>query len=181
MLLFTQHLSLYLQDGDTPKLTPGYIGPFQISEVLSLDAYRLKLPSSMRCHNVFHISLLKPANFFFAQLPDREQPKPPLVRIENNQAYGAVDSILNHKPRSARSREQATSYLIWWAGYPLWESTNGPARNIEQDVPDEVTKYWAQLHRRGSFHSPLSSSHPPRSSSPAVPAADCCCVVVSLV
>jgi hypothetical protein len=94
----------------------------------------------MKCHNDFHISLLKPADFFSTQFLDFVQPEPPPVCIEHNQAFFEVDSILNHKPWSARSREQATHYLIRWFGYPIWESTKEPAQNIEQDVPQEVTK-----------------------------------------
>ena len=169
VLLSTQHLSLNVREGSTPKLCPKYIGPFPIIQVLSPVAYWLKLPASMKCHDVFHISLLKPADFFSSQFPDRVQPEPPPVRTQNNQAYYAVDYILNHKPRSARTRDQASSYLVRWAGYPIWESTYEPARNIEQDVPEEVTKYWDKIHKPSSSNTPPPSTSRSSSSPPPAP------------
>ncbi|XP_028052786.1 uncharacterized protein LOC114257213 [Camellia sinensis] len=42
------------------KLTPQYIGPFQILEKVGSVAYRVALPPSMsQVHNVFHISMLR--------------------------------------------------------------------------------------------------------------------------
>jgi len=62
VLLSTQYLTLRVGEGSTPKLNPRYIGPFSI-KALSPVAYQLKLPTSMKCHNVFHNSLLsKPTN-----------------------------------------------------------------------------------------------------------------------
>jgi hypothetical protein len=40
-------------------LATRYCGPFEILEKIGLVAYMLTLSSSMRVHNVFHVSLLK--------------------------------------------------------------------------------------------------------------------------
>jgi hypothetical protein len=54
------------------KLLPKFLGPFTVTEVLSPVSYRLDLPSSMKCHNVFHASLL-----LEYKSDGREQPPPP--------------------------------------------------------------------------------------------------------
>ncbi|KAF5826272.1 hypothetical protein DUNSADRAFT_3815 [Dunaliella salina] len=48
----------------------------------------------MKCHDVFHISLLKLAEFFSAEFPERIQYTPPPVHVQNNQAYFIVDHIV---------------------------------------------------------------------------------------
>ena len=46
--------------GKRGKLTPRYIGPFEIVERIGPVAYRLDLPEELsRVHNVFHISMLR--------------------------------------------------------------------------------------------------------------------------
>jgi hypothetical protein len=41
-----------------PKLVARYCGPFKILEKIGIVAYMITFPSSMRVHNVFHVSLL---------------------------------------------------------------------------------------------------------------------------
>ena len=42
------------------KLSPRYVGPFEILEKIRVVAYRLALPPSLdKVHNVFHVSMLR--------------------------------------------------------------------------------------------------------------------------
>ena len=46
--------------GECGKLTPRFIGPFEILEMIDTVAYRLALPLSMLgVHEVFHVSMLR--------------------------------------------------------------------------------------------------------------------------
>jgi len=156
VLLSTKILNLHLPEGATPKLYPKYTGPLKVLEVISPVAYKLKLPPTMKCHNIFHISLLKPADFFSDEFPERIQHAPPPVRVENNQAYFSVDFIMGRKPRTAKCHAETKRYLIKWAGYPAWENTEELAQNIAEDVPEEVALYWERLSRNPK---PRASTH----------------------
>jgi hypothetical protein len=48
-----------LRLGSFPKLAIRYCGPFKILENIGPVSYMLALPTSMRVHNVFHVSLLQ--------------------------------------------------------------------------------------------------------------------------
>ncbi|KAA0038428.1 Chromo domain-containing protein [Cucumis melo var. makuwa] len=49
-----------LRFGRKGKLSPRYIGPYQIIERVGPAAYRLELPTELaRIHDVFHVSMLR--------------------------------------------------------------------------------------------------------------------------
>jgi ribosomal protein L21E len=45
--------------GKSSKLSPRYCGPFEVLSKVGPVAYHLALPTNLKVHNVFHVSLLK--------------------------------------------------------------------------------------------------------------------------
>src|SRR5262249_22145528 len=52
------------------KLLSKFIGPYKIQKKINEVAYQLELPHTMKIHNVFHVSLLKP---YQSNLPEFEK------------------------------------------------------------------------------------------------------------
>src|SRR2546421_56091 len=79
----------------TKKLTPKCFGPFNIIEKMFPLVYKLDLPSNMKIHPVFHISLLKKYN---EDTKDFEKPipPPPVEDIDTNEEY-KVEDILDKR------------------------------------------------------------------------------------
>jgi hypothetical protein len=117
------------------KLDERYLGPFEIIQVVSPTAYKLKLPDTLKIHPVFHVSLLERY-----LLPDKEfgqeYSEIPLPEFKDDVPYYQLEKILKH-----RRRKGELEYLIKWKDYPLSESTWEPARVIEEDAPDHVREY----------------------------------------
>ncbi len=59
VLLSARDLRLYLP---CRKLSPRYVGPFQITRQITPVSFELKLPNHYRISPTFHVSLLKPAD-----------------------------------------------------------------------------------------------------------------------
>ena len=98
---------------------PRFVGPYRIIKVINDVAMKLQLPSSLRIHPVFHVSLLKPL-VPGTVLP----PKPAAVSPVADQEY-EVAAILDSK----RTRHRLY-YLIHWKGYGPEDRTWEPASQV---------------------------------------------------
>jgi hypothetical protein len=78
-------------------------------------SFCLALPSFMKIHPIFHVSLLEP--YQKSTIPCRTFLPPPPVEIDNNLEY-EVEKILD-----SRIRWRHLEYLVLWKGYDLSECT----------------------------------------------------------
>ena len=116
--LKTTHLHLQYPSW---KLSPKQLGPFEITQVLSLLTYKLQLPSTQKIHNVFHASLLsyhstKPYGPTFSL-------SPPDI-LDNEEEYEVEATLSHNVPQNKRL------YLTAWKGYPSSENTWEPEVNL---------------------------------------------------
>jgi hypothetical protein len=77
----------------TRKLTPKYLGPYEVIEKISQVAYKLKLPSNIKVHPVIHISALKP----YQEDSEFTRPIPPDLEVIDNEPEYEVEQILDKK------------------------------------------------------------------------------------
>jgi hypothetical protein len=101
------------------------MGPYVISAVISTTAYKLDLPTSLKIHPVFHVSLLKPYNESPTDFIRTTLPPPPVMIPETNEEEYEVETILDK--RLIRNKPQ---YLVKWSGYPLHDATWEPLNNL---------------------------------------------------
>src|SRR5258705_2383432 len=118
----------------TKKLDHKRLGPFEVTESLSGNAYRLKLPRTMRVHPVFPVMKLRP--YVPNDIPNRRVPAPPPPVITKGIVEYEVAKILDSRRRRGR-----TQYLISWKGYPTEDNSWEPATAITADRPTPVEKF----------------------------------------
>ena len=110
-------------DRESTKLDHLQIGPFTIKRKLDFDNYELQLPTRMKIHPVFHISLLKPTTN-------------PATRENYNISDDTyeVEAILDK-----RTNKGTTEYKIRWKGYSENDDTWEPQEHL--NCPHKVREY----------------------------------------
>ena len=114
------------------KLQMKRTGPFEIEQVISQTAFRLRIPPQWKIHPVFHASLLTTYKEMSEHGPNFLQP--PLDLIDSEEEY-KVEAVLGHKGRPGRR-----TFLIRWKGYSIAEDTWEPERNLGNTQP-LITEY----------------------------------------
>ena len=136
VLLSTKHLHIKKKDL-TKKLLSRFIGPFKVLKQVGKQASELELPPTMKMHDVFHVSLLKPYHE-----DGTHQPSPVTIRLDGEQEF-EVEQVLDHRQEGKRSK----SYLVRWTGYGPEHDTWEPEAAL-QNCKDRVQAYWDGQRRR---------------------------------
>jgi len=92
----------------TKKLMERYVGPYVIEKVVSMNAVKLRLPSSMRIYLVINVSQIVR---YKKQVKGQKKEEGKLVKVEGVKEW-EVEKILNKK----KIRE-VEKYFIWWKGF----------------------------------------------------------------
>ena len=107
------------------KLGPRQLGPYEVIERVGDLDYRLKLPPTLKIHDVLHVDRLSPyrGNEANGLLP----PPPEPVQVDGEEEY-EVEKILD-----SRVYRRQFQYLIQWKGYGEGENSWEPAKNVHAD------------------------------------------------
>ncbi|KAG1956953.1 retrotransposable element [Pimephales promelas] len=107
------------------KLSPRYVGPFQIIRQISPVSFRLDLPANYRISPTFHVSLLKPAGGPRGEAEGgTASQSPPPILVDGEEAYRV------HKLLDSRRRGNVLQYLVDWEGYGPEEQSWVNSRDI---------------------------------------------------
>ena len=117
------------------KLEPKQLGPFEITEVLSDVDYRLKLPTALQIHDVFHVDRL---SLYKGNKVNVLEPPPPEPVTVNGEKEYKVDHI-----RDSKMFGCTLKYLVRWKGFGEGEDTWEPERNLKH-APAKLAEFHAQ-------------------------------------
>jgi len=127
------------------KLDWKWVGPFPVTKVVSPYSYRLELPSTMKIHNVFHTSLLRPVASPGLALPGQTQEPPPPIKVAGKEEY-VIEEVKDARKRRGSNRTIRFDVLVQWKGYsePTWEPLEALEETAALDSFEQRYPRWKE-------------------------------------
>ena len=118
--------------GKKGKLSPRYIGPFEILERIGKIAYKLALPSELASvHNVFHVSMLKK----YVPDPSHVLSQEP-IEVQTDLTYEERPvQILDREEKVLRNKTIFMVKVLWW-NHNIEEATWELEDTIRKNYPN---------------------------------------------
>ena len=125
----------------TKKLMERYVGPYSIEEVVSSNAVKLQLPSSMRIHLIVNVSQIVQ---YKKQVKGQKKEEGKPIEVEGVKEW-EVEKILNKK----KIRE-VEKYLVRWKGFmaegDIWERKEN-LKNVEKALKEFEGRMSTEVRR----------------------------------
>jgi hypothetical protein len=115
----------------TKKLNHRYLSPFPVTKLIDERAVQLELSKTMRCHNVFHVSLIE--RYRKNSLLSRKQAIPDPVIVEGEDEYESEKILRAEWRKAKRETKKWVEYLVQWKGYPIGDSTFETTNAFDKD------------------------------------------------
>ena len=118
--------------GRRGKLSPRYIGPFDVLERVGEVAYKLALPPALDgVHNVFHVSQLRAYSGDPSHVLDYSE-----LEIRPDCTYEQVPvEIMDRRVRTSRSGKETALVRVLWRRDSPGESTWMPEEEVKEKYP----------------------------------------------
>jgi len=122
VMLSTKDLKYQMVRRRTEKLTERFVGPYRVKEIISLNAVKLELSSTVKIHPVVNVSRVRR---YVGQVEGQRKEQPAPVIIEGEEEW-EVERILNK--RKVRGKDK---YLVRWKGFTAESDTWEGRKNLE--------------------------------------------------
>jgi len=152
VMLSTKDLKYQMVGRRTEKLTKRFVGPYKIKEIISSNAVKLELPSTVRIYPVVNVSRIRR---YVGQVEGQKKKQPAPVIIEEEEEW-EVEKILNKQ--QVRGKDK---YLVCWKGFMAesntWErrenlkNTKEVIKEFKKEYQRDIEDVAQQEHEEGMF------------------------------
>jgi len=152
VMLSTKDLKYQIIERRTEKLTERFVSPYKVKEIISLNAVKLELPSTVKIHPVVNVSRIRR---YVGQVEGQKKERPAPVIIEGEEEW-EVERILNK--RKVRGKDK---YLVRWKGFMaesnIWEGRENlknaqeAIKEFEKEYRQDIEDVARQEREEGTF------------------------------